>query len=87
MEVHLTAEQETFIQQGVHSGRFTTADEAVQEAISLLKQQELEQQESRLHPEPAPARKSLARLFAESPFRGLDLEFPRSPGTLRSVEQ
>jgi len=31
-------------------------------------------------------RKALAQLFAESPFRGLDIEFERLPGTLRSTD-
>lgn len=31
-------------------------------------------------------RKSLAQLFAESPFRGTDMEFERDPSPLRPVE-
>jgi hypothetical protein len=31
-------------------------------------------------------RKSLAQLFAESPFKGLDLEFERDPDCGRDVE-
>jgi hypothetical protein len=33
-----------------------------------------------------PGRKSLAQLFAESPFRGLDIDFERSPDLGRDVE-
>jgi hypothetical protein len=33
-----------------------------------------------------PGKKSLAQLFAESPFRGLDLDFERSHDTLRPVD-
>jgi hypothetical protein len=33
-----------------------------------------------------PGRKSLAKLFAESPFRGLDLNFERDPDTGRDIE-
>ncbi len=33
-----------------------------------------------------PGKKSLAELFAESPFKGLDLDFERSHDTLRSVD-
>jgi hypothetical protein len=44
----------------------------------------------KLAPEPEerrPAgRKSLAQLFAESPFRGMNMEFPRDPSPMRSVE-
>jgi hypothetical protein len=36
---------------------------------------------------PRPAdRKSLARLFAESPLKGLDLKFERDPDTGRAVK-
>jgi plasmid stability protein len=34
----------------------------------------------------APGRKSLAQLFAESPFRGLDLHFERNPDLGRDVK-
>jgi hypothetical protein len=33
-----------------------------------------------------PGRKSLAQLFAESPFKGLDLDFERDPDLGRDVE-
>jgi len=33
-----------------------------------------------------PGRKSLAQLFAESPFRGLDLDFERDPDFGRNIE-
>ena len=36
-------------------------------------------------PRPPAGRKSLAQLFAESPFKGLDLRFERDPDTGRSV--
>jgi hypothetical protein len=33
-----------------------------------------------------PGRKSLAQLFAESPFRGLDLDFERDPDLGRDID-
>jgi len=33
-----------------------------------------------------PGKKSLAQIFAESSFRGLDLDFERSPQTLRPID-
>jgi len=33
-----------------------------------------------------PGRKSLAQLFAESPFRGLDLDFEREPDRGRDIQ-
>jgi putative addiction module CopG family antidote len=40
MDVHLTPEQEKFIRHSVEAGRFSTADEALQEAVSLLEARE-----------------------------------------------
>lgn len=80
MEVHLTPDQEVFIQQRVRTGRFATADDAVREAVSLL----VERERHSAGPK-ASGRKSLAQLFAESPFKGMDIEFPRDKDPLRSV--
>jgi hypothetical protein len=38
-----------------------------------------------VNPKPKQARKSLARLFAESPLKGLDLKIERSQDTGRTV--
>ena len=81
MEVHLTPDQEAFIEQRVRVGRFATADEAVQVAVSLLREREGDSGAER-----AEGRKSLAKLFAESPFRGLDMDFPRDKDPLRPLE-
>jgi len=81
MEVHLTPNQEALIRQDVSTGRFATADEAVQEAIMLLEERERQRVKARTS-----GRKSLAQLFAGSPFKGLDMEFPREKDPLRIVE-
>jgi putative addiction module CopG family antidote len=81
MEVHLTPDQEAFIQQHVSTGRFATVEEAVQEAITLLEERERQRVKTR-----PSGRKSLAQLFAESPFKGLDMEFPRAKDPLWAVE-
>jgi len=81
MEVHLTPDQEVFIQQRVRDGRFATADEAVQLAVSLLREREGDSGRDKVS-----GRKSLAKLFAESPFRGLDMEFHRDKDPLRPLD-
>jgi len=81
MEVHLAPNQEALIRQDVSTGRFATADEAVQEAIMLLEERERQRVKARTS-----GRKSLAQLFAGSPFKGLDMEFPREKDPLRIVE-
>ena len=40
MELHLTPQQEAFIEQGVRRGRFASEDAAVREAVELLEAQE-----------------------------------------------
>jgi hypothetical protein len=59
---------------------------------NLLKQaaqaegSELANQTARLKRQRHPGRKSLAQLFAESPFRGLDLDFERDRDFGRDIE-
>lgn len=40
MEVHLTPDQEAFVQQGLKSGRLHSAEEAVQQAMLLWEERE-----------------------------------------------
>ena len=40
MQVHLTAEMETFLQSLIERGRFYTVDDAILDALALLKDQE-----------------------------------------------
>jgi len=40
MEVHLTADQETFVRQAIESGRLKHAEEAVEQALSLWEERE-----------------------------------------------
>lgn len=81
MVVHLEPDQESFILQRVRSGRFATVDEAVREAVGLLKEQEAGE-----IAKSAAGRKSLAQLFAESPFKGTDMDFVRDTSPLRPVD-
>ncbi len=61
-------------------------------AATLLEQAaqaaEPESQDRNIHPERQrpPGRKSLAELFAESPLKGLDLDFSRNRSTGRPVD-
>ncbi|HWZ43477.1 MAG TPA: type II toxin-antitoxin system ParD family antitoxin [Candidatus Saccharimonadales bacterium] len=40
MEVHLTPDQESFVRQAVTAGRFTRAEDAIAEALSLWEERE-----------------------------------------------
>jgi putative addiction module CopG family antidote len=46
MTIHLTQELESFVQAKVQSGRFASEDEAITEAVRLLRQREPEHDES-----------------------------------------
>jgi putative addiction module CopG family antidote len=81
MEVQLTPDQEAFIQRHVRNGRFATANDAVREVLSLL-----EEREGRSLGSKVSGRKSLAQLFAESPFKDMDIEFPRDKDPLRPID-
>ncbi|MGA2714871.1 MAG: type II toxin-antitoxin system ParD family antitoxin [Bryobacteraceae bacterium] len=48
MEVQLTRDHEAFIARSVQAGRFSSADEALREAVELLKRREVELQETRV---------------------------------------
>lgn len=79
IEVH-QPELEALIQQRMASGAFQDVEEVLMHALrsSSVPGNSLES-------EPV-GRKSLAQLFAESPFRGTDLDFPRDPSPLRRVD-
>jgi len=86
MILTLTPEQEAALEQSVRSGRFGSQEEAVSAAFSSLTREDIAQGENeetkRLH-EKYP---TLVDLFADSPFKGLDIEFPRDKSPLREVD-
>jgi len=47
MEVHLTADQEAFVRQGIAAGRYASESEAVAEALSLWEERERKRAEFR----------------------------------------
>jgi putative addiction module CopG family antidote len=69
MEVQLSPEQEAFIQQRIRTGRFTTADKAVQEAVALL-----EEQESGSAGANGAMGSALVAAMQASPYKDIDLE-------------
>jgi putative addiction module CopG family antidote len=73
MEVHLSPEQEAFIQQRVRTGRFATADKAVQEAVCLL-----EEQEGCGAASNSMMGSALVAAMQASPYKDIDLE-PKRP--------
>ena len=47
MEVRLTPDQETFVRQGIESGRYHTEDDAIAEALALWEERERKRAEFR----------------------------------------
>jgi hypothetical protein len=58
----------------------------LEEAVHLPLARPAEDRAARPKRERPPGRKSLAQLFAESPFRGLDLDFERDLDLGRDIE-
>ena len=82
MTIELTPEQERILQEALRQGRFHSVEEALDRALqSIAPQGNASKRTTR-----PPGRKSLAQLFAESPFKGLEMKFERFPDTLPPVE-
>ena len=74
-------EQEQLIARAIQAGLIRTAEDALEIAVDTLRGRL-----SSSKPERPAGRKSLARLFAESPLKGLNLTFERNPDTGRPVK-
>lgn len=82
MTIELKPELERILREVMRQGKFTSIEEALDHAImSIAPQQSSSAQ--RIRPR---GKKSLARLFAESPFKGLSMEFERFPDSLPPVK-
>ena len=73
-------ELEALIHERLQTGEFPTIEDMLLDALRTK-----EEKQNPASP-PEVGRKSLARLFAESPLKGLDLRFDRDADTGRSVE-
>jgi Arc/MetJ-type ribon-helix-helix transcriptional regulator len=84
MTIEITApETEAMIARYLQTGKFQSVDELLAKALVALREKEpvnaspnLSNRERRK----LEGRKSLVELFAESPFKGLDIEFDESAG-------
>ena len=87
MTIELKPDQEKIIREQLASGRYRSVDEVLDTALSNLPHgEDSGVQRQVVHRERRPGQKSLAQLFAESPFKGLNLDFERDPDTGRSIE-
>ncbi|HMC63212.1 MAG TPA: hypothetical protein VKJ01_28715 [Candidatus Solibacter sp.] len=74
-------ELEALIRERMNSGAFQNVEDVIMHA---LKASAAAEASAAATPRPA-GRKSLAQLFADSPFKGLDIDFEREPGYGRDV--
>lgn len=81
IEIH-SPELEALIRERLKSGAFQNVEDVIRQALRCPPAAEL----PGAVPSRRPAgRKSLAQLFAESPFKGLDIDFERDPDRGRDV--
>jgi len=80
IEIH-SREAEAIIRRRMSEGGFKDAEEVIIEALKSSPAAETR----RAVPRRPAGRKSLAQLFADSPFKGLDIDFERDPDYGRDV--
>ncbi len=76
-------ELEALIAERLQSGTFENVEDVLLQALKSSPPQDQTAPPKRERP---PGRKSLAQLFAESPFKGLDLDFERDQDFGRDIE-
>lgn len=77
MTIELNGDQQRILERAVESGHFQSVEEALEHAFRSI--------ELRSRPRPE-GRKSLAQLFRESPWKGLNLDVERTEETSRPVD-
>jgi Arc/MetJ-type ribon-helix-helix transcriptional regulator len=82
--VQLKPETEQLVQEEIRSGHFHSVDELIVEGVHAWreKHQVAQPAEAPAKPRRPEGKKSLAQLFAESPFKGLSMNFERFSDTL-----
>lgn len=71
MIIELRPEEQRIINEAVRSGEYTKPEDVISEALSAWQKQRTSQRSSK----PAPHAKNLVELFANSPFKGLNMDF------------
>jgi Arc/MetJ-type ribon-helix-helix transcriptional regulator len=88
MTIELKPEQERIIREEIQSGHFRSPDEVLDYAFAALREKHQTAPPAANGPKrPRPeGKKNLAQLFAESPFKGMELDFERDPDYGRDIE-
>ncbi len=81
-------ETERLVEEEIKRGHFHSVDELIVQGVYALREKHQGEQSGKASatgPRPE-GKKSLAQLFAESPFRGLSINFERFPDVLPPVD-
>jgi hypothetical protein len=87
--VHLKPDQARIVGAAIQAGLIRTPDDVVEVGVETIRRQLNAGAEVRPSDKTLPVHrraKNLVELFAESPFKGLDLDFERDPDPGRSIE-
>jgi Arc/MetJ-type ribon-helix-helix transcriptional regulator len=84
IEIH-NPELEQRVRQQIQRGQFHNLDDLLVKALDALEEKETAAAPTAYYERPA-GRKSLVELFAESPLKGLDLDFSRNKSGARPVD-
>jgi Arc/MetJ-type ribon-helix-helix transcriptional regulator len=86
--VQLKPETERLVQEEIKRGHFHSVDELIVEGVHAWREKhQVEQSGEAAATRPRPeGKKSLAQLFADSPFKGLSMHFERFPDILPPVD-
>ena len=88
MTVRLKPETERLVREEIQSGHFHSVDELIVASVHAWreKHQGSLPEETLARRQGSGGKKNLAQLFAESPFKGLSMEFERFSDTLPPAE-
>jgi Arc/MetJ-type ribon-helix-helix transcriptional regulator len=83
MTIRIKPETEQLVKEELQSGHFRSVDEIIVEGVQARRQKEQTPVPAAEHQQP---KKNLVELFAESPFKGLAMNFERFPDILPPVD-
>lgn len=83
MTIRIKPETEQLVKEELQSGHFRSVDEIIVEGVQARRQKD----QSHAPPTgPKTPKKNLVELFADSPFKGMAMNFERFPDTLPPVD-
>ncbi len=89
MTVHLKPDQAQIVGEAIRAGLIETPDDVVDVGVETIRRQLNAGTEARPSDKTLPVHqraRNLVELFAESPFKGLDLDFERDRDTGSNIE-